>query len=145
MKSTPKKSFVRKIVIFWKLYHVSKKQGYSFEVRIYPNHFPKQKRKTGVSFRSWIWNCKNKCFPPKQCHMIKICSGKRCNRYHTTVAYNVLKSNFEYLHSRWKYSYLIRVLFQVSCTLKCFGTPPVHLCWHLIYVPFDIYFPTLCK
>ena len=28
-----------------------------------------------------------------------------------TVVYNVLKSNFEYLHSRWKYSHLIRVLF----------------------------------
>ena len=57
----------------------------------------------------------------KQCHMTKICSGKRCNMYHTTVVYNVLKSNFEYLHSRWKYSHLIRVLFQVSCTLK-FGS-----------------------
>ena len=64
---------------------------------------------------------KKKLFSPKtlkQCHMTKICSGKRCNRYHTTVVYNVLKSNFEYLHFRWKYSHLIRVLFKVSCTLK---------------------------
>ena len=64
---------------------------------------------------------KKKVFSPqtlKQCHMTKICSGKGCNRYHTTVVYNVLKSNFEYLHSRWKYSHLIRVLFWVSCTLN---------------------------
>ena len=94
------------------------KLGYGFEGRIYLNHFPKQKRKSDVSFRSWIQLCKNKCFTPKQCHMTKICSGKRCNMYHTTVVYNVLKSNFEYLHSRWKYSHLIRVLFWGSCTLK---------------------------
>ena len=34
-----------------------------FEGRMYPNHFPKQKGKPGVSFRSWMQNCKNKCFP----------------------------------------------------------------------------------
>ena len=85
-----------------------------FKDRIDPNHFQKQKRKSGVSFRSWIQSCKKKVFSPKtlkQCHMTKICSGKSCNRYHTTVVYNVLKSNFEYLDSRWKYSHLIRVLF----------------------------------
>ena len=55
------------------------KRRNGFEDRTYPNHFQKQKRKSGVSFRSWIQNCKKKVFSPKtlkQCHMTKIYSGK---------------------------------------------------------------------
>ena len=49
-----------------------------FEGRIYANHFPKQKGKPGVSFRSRMQNCKNKCFPKtlKQCHLTKCIAEK---------------------------------------------------------------------
>ena len=120
MKSTPKNLFFRKIVIFWKLYHVSKNRDtvlrFAYIQTISQSKNEKQASRLGVESRIVKISVSPKTL--KQCHMIKICGGKRCNRYHTTVAYNVLKSNFEYLHSRWKYSYLIRVLFRWAVPLS---------------------------
>ena len=54
------------------LIHVSKKGldcikiGKVWSIRIYPNHFQKQKRKSDVSFSSCIQICKKMCFPQKR-------------------------------------------------------------------------------
>ena len=34
-----------------------KKHRDGFEGRLYPIHFPKQKRKSGATFRNWIQKC----------------------------------------------------------------------------------------
>ena len=60
IKCTSRKaSFYKKCRIL-KTLPCIEKLGYGFEGRIYLNHFPKQKRKSDVSFRSWIPLCKNK-------------------------------------------------------------------------------------
>ena len=102
VKSTPKKAFFNEKCRILKTLRCIEKRRNGFEDRTYPNHFQnkneKQASRLGVEF-----GVVKKVFPPKtlkQCHMTEICIEKRCNMYHKTVVYNVLKSNFEYLHSR---------------------------------------------
>ena len=70
-KSTPhppakKNHFYEKCRILKTLPCIEKRRNGLSRDRTYPNHFQKQKRKSGVSFRSWIQNCKKRCFPPKR-------------------------------------------------------------------------------
>ena len=64
-KPTPKKHFSVQHVVFWNLYRVSKKAGRVFGVAYIKTISSQQKQKLGVSFRSWIHNCKNQCPTPK--------------------------------------------------------------------------------
>ena len=52
IKSTSRKAFFYKNCRILKTLPCIEKLGYGFEGRIYLNHFPKQKRKSDVSFRS---------------------------------------------------------------------------------------------
>ena len=63
MKYTPQKYFFYEKRRILKTFPCIEKRRNGFEDRIYPNHFQKQKRKSDVSFRSWIENCKKGVFP----------------------------------------------------------------------------------
>ena len=122
-KKKKKKAFSIKYVEFGNLTHVSKNTGTVLGVAYIQTN--SQNKNENQAFRLGVESrIVKKVFSPKtlkQYHMTKICCGKGCNGYLSIAVYNVSKSNFGHLQSRWKYSHLIRVLFYVSCTLKCAG------------------------
>ena len=88
IRSTPKTVLFIKSIVFWKLYHASKNAGTVLRVTYIQTISQSKNQTPRLEIESK--NVKKKVFSfktLKQCHIIKICSGKRYNRYLSTVVY----------------------------------------------------------
>ena len=108
--------FFIKSFAFWKLYPLSRNTGIFFRVIYIQTISQKKNENQTLCLGIESQNVKEKCFPPKHYKAMyilnKICSGKRCNRYLSTVVFNVLKSNFEYIHS------ILNIAIQNECYFR---------------------------
>ena len=108
-QQTNKKHLWIKCVVFWKFYHLSNNAGTVYIQLISQHINGNQTPDLGIESKNFKKVFSTKTL--KQCHITKICGRQRCNGYLSTFVYNVLESNFEHLHSIWKYSHSKRVLF----------------------------------